>query len=129
MLSITSEYFFIKPILIFHVPSEDIAGFILVVTVSALSGLIVSMSVFRVKTMHAKQLNVSLAGPIIGASAGVCSCGPVGFTIISTFGTIGSTATAFLANYEIPLRLFSIGILIFTYYYTSKGITALCKIQ
>lgn len=129
MLSILSGYVFIEPIPTFYVPTGAIAGFLLIVMISALSGLVISMSIFRVKILHAKQLNVSFAGPIIGASAGVCSCGPTGFAIVSTFGTIGSTATAFLTNYEIPLRLISIGILVFTYYFTSKGITAQCKIQ
>ena len=129
LLSIISEYIFLQPIAIFYVSSEDVPGFVLVVIVSALSGLVVSMSIFRVKMLHTKQLSGSLAGPIIGASAGVCSCSSTGFAIISTFGTIGGTATAFLNNYEIPLRLVSIGILAYTYYVTSKGITTQCKIQ
>ena len=129
MLSIISEYVFLQPIIVFYIPNEDIVGFTLVVIVSALSGLVVSMSIFRVKTLHTKQLSGSFAGPIIGASAGVCSCGSTGFAIISAFGTIGSTATAFLNNYEIPLRLIAIGILAYTYYTTSNGITAECKIQ
>ena len=129
LLSITSEYVFLQPILTFYVQDEDTLGFLLIVMVSALSGIVVSMSIFRIKILHAKQLNVSFAGPIIGASAGICSCGPTGFAIVSTFGTIGGTATAFLTNYEIPLRLISIGILAFTYYFTSKEIRAQCKIQ
>lgn len=129
LLSVISEYIFIQPIATFYVPNEDIPGFALVVIVSVLSGLVVSMSIFRVKMLHTKHLGGSIAGPMIGASAGVCSCGSTGFAIISTFGTIGSTATAFLTNYEIPLRLVSIGILLYTYYVTSKGITTQCKIQ
>ena len=129
LLSITSEYVFLQPILTFYVQDEDTLGFLLIVMVSALSGIVVSMSIFRIKILHAKQLNVSFAGPIIGASAGICSCGPTGFAIVSTFGTIGGTATSFLANYEIPLRLISIGILAFTYFFTSKEISAQCKIQ
>jgi len=129
ILSIVSEYVFLQPIATFYVPDEDVIGFVLIVIVSALSGLVVSMSIFRVKILREKQLKSSFAGPIIGASAGVCSCGSTGFAIISTFGTIGGTATAFLSNYEIPLRLVSIGILAYTYYVTSKGIAAQCKIQ
>lgn len=67
-------------------------------------------------------------GSIIGAGAGVCSCGSIGFAVISAFGAVGGTATAFLTNYEIPLRLVSIAILVYTYYVTVKGITAQCKI-
>ena len=103
--------------------------FSLVVIVSALSALVVSMSIFTLKLMRTRKMSSGFVGTIIGASAGACSCGYVGFAIISTFGAIGGTATTFLTNYEIPLRLFAIGILLYTYYVTSKGITAQCKIQ
>ena len=129
LLSIMSEYVFLQPIATFYVPNESVLGFTLIVIVSALSGLVVSMSIFRVKTLQTRQLSGSVAGPIIGASAGVCSCSSTGFAIISTFGTVGGTATAFLSNYEIPLRLVAIGILAYTFYVTSKGINAQCKIR
>ena len=130
LLSIMSEYIFLQPIATFYIPSEGVLGFALVVIVSALSGLVISMSIFRIKMMQKRQhLGSSFAGTIIGARAGVCSCSSTGFAIISTFGAIGGLATAFLNNYEIPLRLVSIGILTYTYYITSKGITEQCKIQ
>lgn len=47
-------------------------------------------------------------GSIIGASAGACSCGPLGFAIISTFGTIGGITTSLLTLYEIPLRVWQL---------------------
>ena len=55
--------------------------------------------------------------------------GSVGFAIVSTFGAVGGAATSFLTNYEIPLRLVSIGILIATYYVTVKALGTECKIQ
>lgn len=67
-------------------------------------------------------------GSVIGAGAGACSCGSIGFAVISAFGAVGGTATAFLTNYEIPLRLVSIAILLYTYYITVKRITTQCKI-
>jgi len=68
-------------------------------------------------------------GSIIGASAGACSCGSIGFAVISVFGAVGGAATAFLANYEAPLRLLSIAILVATYFYMVKGLTQECKIS
>ena len=59
-----------------------------------------------------RKIGSSITGTIIGASAGACSCGPIGFSIITTFGTTGSIASSFLTNYEIPLRLISIAILV-----------------
>jgi len=70
-----------------------------------------------------------MIGTIIGASAGICSCGPIGFSIISTFGTVAGTATAFLTDYEIPLRLGSIGLLCIVYYTTSRSISMECKVD
>ncbi|MBI5378116.1 MAG: hypothetical protein HZA82_05775 [Thaumarchaeota archaeon] len=129
LLSILSGFVYFQPNFLFYVSNEDILRFSLVVIVSALSALVVSMSIFRLKIMNTKKMNSGFVGTTIGAGAGACSCGPVGFSIVSAFGAIGRTATTFLTNYEIPLRLIAIGILSYTYYVTSKGISAQCKIQ
>jgi len=130
LLSLVSEYIFLQPSFIFYVPYDDFLNFSLIVMVSALSGLVISMSVYKFTLMSGfRKSSSGFFGSIIGASAGACSCGPIGFSIISTFGVVGGTATAFLTTYEIPLRLVSIGILIYTYFYTIKALTAECKIK
>lgn len=129
MLSIVSEFIFIEPYILFHLTEEDITSFSLIVTVSALSGLVISMSVYRLKMMRTRQVGSGFVGSIIGASAGACSCSSVGFAVVSAFGAVGGAATAFLTNYEIPLRLISIGILVYAYYTTAKALVAQCKIQ
>jgi hypothetical protein len=68
-------------------------------------------------------------GSLIGASAGACSCGPVGFAVISTFGTAGGVATAFLTSYEIPVRIIAIGLLGFVYYTTNKSLSVECRVR
>lgn len=129
-LSFLSEFIFTSPRLIFYVPSYAIPNFLLIIIVAALSGLVISMSIFRIRMMRSGIKSGSgFIGSIIGASAGACSCGSIGFAVVSAFGAVGGTLTAFLTNYEIPLRLVSIGILIYTYYVTAKGLTAECKIQ
>ena len=130
-LSIISEYIFLKPYLVMNVPSDRAFGFSLIVAVSVLSGMVIAMNVYRIKTLHnqARKMGGGLFGSIIGASAGACSCGPIGFAIISTFGTTAGIATAFLSNYEIPLRLVALAILGFTYYTTTKSLSVECKIK
>lgn len=130
-LSIISEYIFVSPYLTMYIPLDGILGFALIITVSVLSGVVISMNVYRIKLLQQSKTKMggSLFGSIIGASAGACSCGPVGFAVISTFGTIGGVATAFLSNYEIPLRLGAIAILAYTYYTTTKALTFECKIK
>jgi len=130
-LLIISEFIFLEPYLIFHVSYDRISGFVLIVAVSALSGIVLSMNVFRIKKLRSgvKKMGGGFFGSIVGASAGACSCGPIGFAVISTFGTVGGIATSFLTNYEIPLRLVALGILGFTYFTTRKALVAECKMK
>ncbi|MDX1532992.1 MAG: hypothetical protein R3230_02155, partial [Nitrosopumilaceae archaeon] len=60
---------------------------------------------------------------------GACGCGPIGFAIFSTFGSVGATASAFLTNYEIPIRLAAIALLAITYYTTIRSLKVECKIN
>ena len=129
-LSIISEYIFLEPYVVFSIYAETAFNFSLILILSILAGIVVSMNIFRVKlAKKTKSVGASLTGTIIGASAGVCSCGPIGFSVITTFGTAGSIATAFLTNYEIPLRLISIGILVVVLISTMRSIAIECKIN
>lgn len=129
-LAIVSEFIFLSPTVIFYVPSYAFADFILIVAISALSGIVASFSIYRIRIMKnsLKRSGIGFFGSIIGAGAGACSCGSIGFSIVSVFGTIGGTATSFLTNYETPLRLVSIAILCYTYYISAKDIAVKCKI-
>jgi len=130
-LSILSEFLFIEPFFVIHVIEDRAFGFTLLVAISFMSAVVIPMNIYRIRTLQKSTTKIggSLLGSIIGASAGICSCGPIGFSIISTFGTGAGTATAFLTNYEIPLRLVSLGLLCLVYYTTAKSISIECKIQ
>ena len=130
-LSILSEFLFIEPFVIFHIIEDRTTSFVLLVSISLMSAIVIPMNVYRIRTLQTSTTKIggSVVGSIIGASAGICSCGPIGFSIISTFGTVAGTATAFLTNYEIPLRLVSLGLLCLVYYTTAKSISIECKIQ
>jgi hypothetical protein len=129
-LSAISEFIFFSPIFVFHVPPSAIFDFILIIIIAALSGIVTSLSIYRVHILSdsVRKSGTGFFGSIIGASAGACSCGPLGFAAVSTFGVVGGTATSFLTNYETPLRLASIAILCITYYASVKSITTQCKI-
>ena len=130
-LSILSEFLFIEPFVIFHIIEDRITSFVLIVSISFMSAIVIPMNIYRIRTLRKSTAKISggIVGSIIGASAGICSCGPIGFSIISTFGMVAGTATAFLTNYEIPLRLASLGLLCLVYYTTVKSISIECKIQ
>ncbi len=129
-LSIVSEFIFFSPIFIFYVPAYAIFDFILIVIISALSGIVISLGIYRIHILNnnVRKSGTGLFGSIIGTSAGACSCGPLGFAVVSTFGSVGGIATSFFTNYETPLRLISIAILCYTYYTSVKSITNQCKI-
>ena len=130
VLSTLSEFVFFEPYFIFYIPDDRIISFALVIGVSAMSSLVIPMNVYLIKLVQkVKRASGGVVGSIIGASAGACSCGPVGFSIISTFGTIGGTATAFLTTYEVPLRILSLGILGLAYYQTTRSLRDNCSIK
>ncbi len=128
-LLILSEYIFLEPYVVSHLPSGTEFGFILIVTISALSALVLPMNIFRINILKKskQKMGGGVFGSIIGAAAGACSCGPIGFAVISTFGSVGATATAFLTNYEIPIRIIAIGILAITYFTTVRSLKIECK--
>ena len=130
-LSLLSEFLFIEPFIIFHIIEDRIVSFALIVSISLMSAIVIPMNIYRIRTLQKSMIKISgsVLGSIIGASAGICSCGPIGFSIISTFGIVAGTATAFLTNYEIPLRLASLGLLCLVYYTTAKSISVECKIR
>ncbi len=130
-LLILSEYIFIEPYLVGHIPKGTEFGFSLIFILSGLSALVLPMNVYRINILKnsKKKIGGSVFGSFIGAAAGACSCGPIGFAIISTFGSIGATSLAFVTNYEIPIRIAAIGLLAITYYTTVKSLRVECKLK
>jgi hypothetical protein len=130
-LLILSEYIFLEPYVVSHIPSGSEFGFVLIVILSSLSALVIPMNIFRINILKSskQKMGGGIFGSIIGVAAGACSCGPVGFAVISTFGSVGATATAFLTNYETPIRFLAIAILVVTYFTTVKSLKIECKVN
>lgn len=130
-LLLISEYIFLEPYVVGHIPKGTELGFSLIVILSGLSALVIPMNVFRINILKSSKKKIvgGIFGSIIGSAAGACSCGPIGFAVISTFGTIGATASSFLTNFEIPIRIAAICLLVLTYYTTLKSLKVECKIK
>ena len=78
-LLIISEYIFLEPYLVAHLPPNSELGFSLIVAVSAMSGLVLSMNVYRIKMVKSnskKKMGGGVLGTLIGSIAGACSCHP-----------------------------------------------------
>jgi len=130
-LLILSEYIFLEPYVVAHLPTGSELGFVLIVMLSTLSALVIPMNIFRINILKSskQKMGGGIFGSIIGAAAGACSCGPIGFAVISTFGSVGAAATAFLTNYEIPLRIIAVAILTITYFTTVKSLKVECNLN
>ncbi len=130
-LLIMSEFIFLEPYVVSHLPTGTETAFVLIVIISVFSALVLPMNIFRINILKKskQKMGGGIFGSIIGAAAGACSCGPIGFAVISTFGSVGATATAFLTNYETPIRMVAIGILIVTYFTTVKSLKMECRIN
>lgn len=125
-----SEFLFVEPYIVLNISNEGVFRLILILSLSTVTGLVMPMNIYRVKNLrhNSKKTIPSIIGSIIGSSAGACECGTIGFSIISALGTIGGITTAFLSNYEIPIRLAALGIMGLSYFTTSNAILKECKI-
>ncbi len=126
-----SEYIFLEPYLVGHVPRDSELGLALIILIAVMSAIAIPANVYRVVMLNSpgRKMGGGIAGSALGTAAGACSCGPVGFAVISTFGAAGATATAFLTEYELPLRIASACILALTLAATHRSFSAECRIR
>lgn len=131
VLLILSEFIFLEPYFVGQIPKGTEFGFSLIIILSALSALVLPMNIYRINILKNSKGKIggSIFGSFIGAAAGACSCGPIGFAIISTFGSVGATSLAFLTNYEIPIRIIAIALLAIIYFTTVKSLRVECKLK
>ena len=131
VLLILSEYVFLDPYVIGYISPGTELGFGLIVILSGLSALVIPLNVYRINILNKSKGKISTGvfGSFIGTIAGACSCGPIGFAFISTFGTIGATASAFLTTFEFPIRIGAIILLLLTFYTTIKSLQVECDIR
>src|SRR6478752_1804016 len=128
--SIFDQLLFFSPIVIFYLPDDAVIGFILATITSVLLGIVISMNVYIFKHTKLKIKTASLfSGSSIGVLSSTCaSCSSLGFFLASTLGAAGVTASNFLSNYQTPLRLVSIALLVWAYYSASNSLVKNCKI-
>jgi hypothetical protein len=128
--NLMDQLLFFSPVLFFYIPEDAIVGFVLTNVIAFLLGIVVSMNVYVIRNSKLKLDKSLFSGSLIGIASGVCaSCSSVGFLIISTFGGAGIVATGFLTNYQTPLRLLSVFIIIWALYSVHNRITRSCMLN
>lgn len=122
---------FFSPVVNFYfpIPDDAIPGFILSIITAAAVGIVVSMNVFIVRSKLKADKSSILSGSTLGTVSSMCAgCSSVGFYLASTFGVAGVAASSFLSNYQFPLRLVALALLIFAYYAAHRRIVSNCKV-
>ena len=128
--NVLDQLLFFSPLLYFYVPDDAVVGFMLTNVIAFLLGIVVSMNVYVIRNSKLKLDKSLFSGSLIGIASGVCaSCSSVGFLIISAFGGAGIVATGFLTNYQVPLRLVSIFIVVWALYSVSNRIAKICVLN
>ena len=118
------QLLFFSPIITFYLPDDAITGFILTNITSILMGILVAMNVYVIRNSRIKLDKSLLSGSILGIASSACaSCSSISFLVISIFGGFGIVATDLLTNYQTPLRIVSICILLWALYSVQNRIT------
>ena len=132
IFSVFDQLLFFSPVFVFYLPDDAVTGFILSNITAILMGVVVSMNVYIFR--HSKGLKITAASFFSGSTLSVlsctcASCSSLGFLLVSTFGGVGVTASTFLSNYQIPLRIVSIALLIWALYSVSNKLTTSCRMK
>ena len=127
VFNVFDQLLFFSPVLTFYLPEDAIAGFIITNITSALMGILIAMNVYVIRNTKIRLDKSLFSGSVLGIASSACaSCSSIGFLLISTFGGFGIFATDFLTNYQTPLRLVSIAILLWALYSVHNKITKPC---
>jgi hypothetical protein len=132
IFNVFDQLLFFSPVLVFYLPSDAVTDFILSNITSILLGIVVSMNVYVLRHSMKRKLSVSslFSGSSLSVLSSTCaSCSSLGFVLISAFGGVGVTVSTFLTNYQTPLRVVSILLLIWAYYSICKKLTESCMIN
>jgi hypothetical protein len=131
IFNVFEQLLFFYPIIIFYLPEDAILGFILSSTTASILGMVVSMNVYVFKhSRDIKLMNATsfFSGSSIGILSSTCaSCTSLGFLLASTLGGAGLTLSTILSNYQTPLRILSIMLLIWACYSVSIRLNKGCK--
>lgn len=128
--NVADQLLFVSPFFYFYIPSDAIIGFAITNASAALLAFVIALNIYAIRNSNIKLNKSLLSGSVLGiASAACASCSSIGFLLISTFGSAGIIVTGFLTNYQIPLRILSMMVMIWALIVIANRITTYCRIN
>jgi len=129
------DYFlFFQPEFIFYLQPGEEWLLALDLILSALSGLTISLSVYRLQFRTAKTVpsgKIGLAGILVALFAGACPCYyliPV-LAASAGAGSVLLTLSVFFNTHEFEIKLLSLAILVFVAFTLERSLRASCEIK
>lgn len=128
VLNVFDQLLFFSPVVTFYLPDDAITGFILTNITSVLMGILVAMNVYIFRNSIRLKFDKSIfSGSLLAIASSACaSCSSIGFLVTSTFGGFGIVTIDLLTNYQTPLRVISIVILLWALYHVQNKIIKPC---
>lgn len=131
IFNVFEQLLFFSPIVVFYLPDDAIMGFIFSTITAILLGMVASMNVYVFEHSRGKKLNAAslFSASSISVLSSICaSCSSLGILLVSILGGAGITLSTFLSNYQTPLRIVSVILLLWAYYSISIGLSRSCNI-
>ena len=130
IFNVFDQLLFFSPIVTFYLPDDAVTGFILANITSLLMGILVAMNVYIFRNSIRLKFDKSIfSGSLLAIASSACaSCSSIGFLVTSTFGGFGIVTIDLLTNYQTPLRVISIVILLWALYHVQNKIIKPCLI-
>ena len=127
IFNVFDQLLFFSPIVTFYLPDDAITGFVLTNVTSVIMGILVAMNVYTIRNSKLRFDKSMVSGSILAIASSACaSCSSIGFLIISMFGGFGIITIDLLTNYQTPLRMISIIILLWAVYLVHNKIVKPC---
>jgi len=127
------EFYFVTPYFSAYFPTERFPLLILDLTISAVSGIVITLSVYQLRILPglaAGPRRVGALGIVAALVAGACPCYYL-VPLLAVAGGVGGvlgTLGILFSSYQIPIKLVSLGLLAFTAITTERSLRAVCDV-
>lgn len=128
------EFYFVSPYLVVYVDSGRLPVFLLDLTVSALSGIVITLSIFEIRAFPrhtGSSGRTGLIGIVAAFIAGACPCYYLVPLLAVAGGAGGALATLgiLFSSYQTPIKLGSVALLLFTTFSQERSLRAACEVS